>query len=69
MKKRKKKLKNYRREVENGRELGGRTKKRRQESVGSVGTDRGYLTARKQRRMRKGAEGLHLIRGFRNKNH
>ena len=30
-------------EVENGGELGGRRKKRRQESVGAVGADRGYI--------------------------
>ena len=41
-KKCKKPQESYRRDVENGRDLGGRRKKRQQESVGSVGAERGY---------------------------
>ena len=39
---------NNRGEVENGGELGGRSKERRRESVGSVGADRGYLESNKK---------------------
>ena len=36
-------LKNFRRDVENGEDLGNRRQKHRLERVGSVGADRGFL--------------------------
>ena len=47
-KKRKKPQKNYRGEMETEGELGSRSEKRRQDSVGSVGTDHGYLDNMKE---------------------
>ena len=60
-KKPKKQHNDHRREVVNGGEMGCRSKKRRQESVGSVGTNRGYLDSNKgaEREEAFGAKGLH----------
>ena len=78
-KKRKKLKKSYRRDVRNGRNLGGRTKKRRQESIESVHVDQEDLENRKKAgRKAQGAQSLRkncreslsrLIRSFRNKYH
>ena len=70
----------FRRDVENGGDLGERRKKRRQESIGSVDFDPGYQKNRKEaEREAQGAQGLNencrgsvsplwgLSRAFRNK--
>ena len=55
----------YRRDVENVEDLGGRGKKRKHESVGSVGANPGYLENCKERM----SPLSRLIRGFRNTYH
>ena len=78
-KKRKKQLKNYRNKVASGGDLVGRSKKRRQEIISSVGAHRGYLKNSKEaeteiqaaeclnKNLRENMSPLSgLIRGFRN---
>ena len=77
---RSKKKQKYRRDVDNGGDLSGRRKQRRQESVGSVDVDREYLDNKKKAgREVQGAQGLskycrksvsslsRLVRGFRSR--